>query len=170
MKVTLLMAITLDGKIAQSSDHFPDWTGKADKKFFMEQTKAAGCLIMGSKTYDTIERPLPGRKNVIMTRTPETRVHEYEASALEFTNAKPNELVTQLEVEGFEHVILGGGAEINTLWARENLIDEIVLTISPLIFGSGMSLFNERLDLKLELIEQTTLDDNLVCVRYKVLK
>lgn len=169
MKVTLLMAITLDGKIAQSSDHFPDWTGKADKKFFMEQTKAAGCLIMGSKTYDTIGRPLPGRKNVIMTRRPETRIHAYEASALEFTSAQPAELVTQLKTEGFEQVILGGGAEINTLWAQAGLIDEVVLTISPLIFGKGISLFNRPLNLKLELEELTTLDDDLVCVRYKVL-
>jgi dihydrofolate reductase len=170
MKVTLLMAITLDGKIAQSSDHFPDWTGKADKKFFMEETKKAGGLIMGSKTYDTIGRPLPGRKNVIMTRSPESRINEYEASQLEFTSKAPAEITKQLEQEGFKAVILGGGAEINTLFAEANLIDEIVLTISPLVFGNGISLFNSEVDLKLELTELTTLDDNLVCVRYKVLK
>lgn len=170
MKVTLLMAITLDGKIAQSSDHFPDWTGKADKKFFMQQTKAAGCLIMGSTTYDTIGRPLPGRKNMIMTRSPEKRAHDFEASTLEFTKATPAEIVVQLSKEGFEQAILGGGAQINTLWAEANLIDEIVLTISPLVFGEGIGLFNKALELKLELMEVTTLDDNLVCVRYKVLK
>jgi len=38
------------------------------------------------------------------------------------------------------------------------------------VFGSGLSLFNEALDLKLELQEVSTLDENLVCVRYKVLK
>ncbi len=168
MKVTLLMAITLDGKIAQSSDHFPDWTGKADKKFFMEMTKKAGCLIMGSKTYDTIGRPLPGRKNIIMTRQPEKRVHEYEASVLEFTKADPATLLAQLMAEGFEEVVLGGGAEINTLFAKAALIDEIVLTVSPLVFGEGIGLFADEVDLKLELQELTTLDDNLVCVRYKV--
>lgn len=170
MKITLLMAITLDGKIAQSSDHFPDWTGKADKKFFMQQTKAAGCLIMGSTTYDTIGRPLPGRKNMIMTRTPESRVHDHAPSELEFTKATPAEIVEQLSSEGFEQAILGGGAQINTLWAEAHLIDEIWLTISPLVFGEGISLFNKALELKLELKEVTTLDDNLVCVRYKVLK
>jgi dihydrofolate reductase len=170
MKVILLMAITLDGKIAQSSDHFPDWTGKADKKFFMQQTKAAGCLIMGAATYDTIGRPLPGRKNVIMTRTPENRTQDYKPSELEFTKRTPTEVVQQLKEEGFKAAILGGGAQINTLWAEANLIDEIILTISPLVFGEGIGLFNKALDLKLELEEVTTLDDNLVCVRYKVLK
>ncbi|MDM8539056.1 dihydrofolate reductase, partial [Desulfobacterales bacterium HSG17] len=62
------MAQTLDGKIAKDADHFPDWTGPEDKKLFVKLTKQAGCLIMGSKTYDTIGRPLPGRKNVIMTK------------------------------------------------------------------------------------------------------
>lgn len=161
------MAITLDGKIAKNSDHFPDWTGKADKKFFMEQTKKAGCLIMGSKTFDTIGRPLPGRKNIIVTRSPD-RVSEWEN--LEFTHKKPVEILKSLEKEGFKEAILGGGAQINSLFAKENLIDELLLTISPLVFGEGIGLFAEDLEMKLELQELTTLDDNLVCVRYKVLK
>lgn len=170
MKVTLLMAITLDGKIAKDSDHFPDWTGKADKKFFMQRTKEAGCLIMGSTTYDTIGRPLPGRKNIIMTRNPEAREHDHTSSELEFTDKLPAEIVKQLESEGFTQAVLGGGAQINTLWAKAELIDEIILTVSPLVFGTGISLFTESLDLQLELQETQTLDDNLVCVRYKVLK
>ena len=170
MKVTMLMAITLDGKIAQSSDHFPDWTGKADKKFFMEQTKAAGCLIMGSKTYDTIGCPLPGRKNVILTRRPEAREENYPSSELEFTNKEPQALLQQLSNEGFTQVVLGGGAEINTLFAEADAIDEVLLTVSPLIFGEGVGLFAKALEMKLELQELTTLDDNLVCVRYNVLK
>ena len=164
------MAITLDGKIAQSSDHFPDWTGKADKKFFMETTKKAGCLIMGNTTYKTIGRPLPGRKNVIMTRSPEDCVHEHEASVLEFTDKDPKQLLKQLASEGFEEVILAGGAQINTLFGQQNLIDEILLTISPLVFGSGIGLFNDLVDLQLALSELTTLDENLVLVRYKVIK
>ncbi len=164
MKVTLLMAITLDGKIAQSSDHFPDWTGPADKKFFAERTKQAGCLVMGSKTYDTIGRPLPSRKNVIMTRSVRASEHEN----LVFTSDTPQQILDSLSAEGFEEVVLCGGAQINTVWAQAGLIDEIILTISPLVFGSGLDLFAGKIDLTLELQELTTLDDNLVCVRYKV--
>lgn len=164
------MAITLDGKIAKSSDHFPDWTGKADKKYFMQRTKESGCMIMGSKTYDTIGRPLPGRKNVIMTRNPDARTLEHEIQELEFTNKTPEELLNQLEGEGFQEVMLCGGAQINTLFAKAGLIDELILTISPLVFGEGMSLFNEDIELNLELAKLTTLDENLVLVRYKVIK
>lgn len=162
------MAITLDGKIAQSSDHFPDWTGKADKKYFMERTKQAGCLIMGNTTYKTIGRPLPGRKNVIMTRTP--KVTEYTSDVLEYTDKDPAILLQQLASEGFEEVVLAGGAQINTLFGQAGLIDEVILTISPLVFGAGISLFSETVDLPLQLEELTTLDENLVLVRYKVRK
>jgi len=168
MKCTMLMAITLDGKIAKTSDHFPDWTGKADKKYFMNRTKEAGCLIMGNTTYQTIGRPLPGRKNVILTRSPKET--EHDTAVLEFTNKDPATLLQQLEAEGFDEAILAGGAQINTLFGEAGLIDEIILTISPLVFGAGMSLFNEVVDFDLALEELTTLDENLVLVRYKVIK
>lgn len=165
MKVTLLMAITLDGKIGLDSDHFPDWTGKEDKKLFVEMTKKAGVFIMGSKTFDTIGKPLPERKNIVMTRN-KNRTSEWEN--LVFTDESPREILAQLEKEGFSEVILAGGAMINTLFVRENLIHEIVLTICPKIFGEGISLFTEeiRLDLKLKHFEK--LGEDLILVRYKV--
>ena len=73
MFVRLMVAITADGKIARNSDHYPDWTGKADKKLYVEITKKAGVMIMGSKTFDIIGRVLPGRKTVVMTQNPERR-------------------------------------------------------------------------------------------------
>ncbi|MBF0204054.1 MAG: dihydrofolate reductase, partial [Desulfamplus sp.] len=68
MKVILVMAMTLDGKIARHSMEPVDWTGKADKKKFVEITKKAGAVIMGSTTFDTIGKRLPNRKNIVMTR------------------------------------------------------------------------------------------------------
>lgn len=167
MKVTLLMAITLDGKIGKDSDHFPDWTGKADKKLFVELTKKAGVLIMGSKTYNTIGKPLPERKNIILTRNKE-RKSEWEN--LIFTDDAPKKILEDLEKEGYEEVILAGGAKINTLFAQENLIDEIIVTISPLVFGAGISLFTEAVSLNLELKHTEKLDKNLILAHYKVHK
>jgi len=182
MKTTLLMALTLDGKIAKDSDHFPDWTGKADKKLFMHLTQEAGVLVMGSKTFDTIGRPLPKRKNVILTRSVENYNKKYlkkfkqvdvngkMQENLIFTDQSPQKILQDLEDDGFEEVILAGGAQINTLFAKENLIDEVKLTISPLIFGSGISLFTSEIDLKLELQSVELLDENLILVHYKVKK
>jgi dihydrofolate reductase len=167
MKVTVLMAITLDGKIGKSPDHFPDWTGKADKKLFVELSKNAGAVIMGSKTYDTIGKPLPDRKNIILTRD-KTRKSQWEN--LIFTDESPRKILDRLEKEGFSEVILAGGALVNSIFAEENLIDEVIVTVAPKIFGFGISLFTEEVSMELELEEVKQLDRNVICLKYKVLK
>jgi dihydrofolate reductase len=167
MKVILVMALTLDGKIGKNRDHFPDWTGSADKRLFARISKKAGVVIMGSKTFDTFGSPLPGRKNVILTRNQNRRS---EWDNLIYTGDPPKKILEDLEAEGFSEAVLAGGALVNSLYAKENLIDEIVVTISPLVFGVGLSLFTEAVRMTLALEEIEKVDDNLVCLRYRVVK
>ena len=167
MKVTLLMAITLDGKIGKTPDHFPDWTGLEDKKLFVSVTRRAGAVIMGSKTYDTIGMPLPGRKNVVLTRD-RRRVSHWEN--LRFTDASPQAVLDTLEKEGYREAILAGGALVNSLFAEAGLIDDIIVTISPTIFGYGLSLFTQEISMDLELADVRRLGRDLVCLTYHVVK
>lgn len=160
------MAQTLDGKIAEDSDHFPDWTGQADKRFFMERTKQAGVMIMGHSTYKTIGRPLPGRKTVVMTRSPK----ESEYENLEFTNASPKEILKNLSDEGFEEVILAGGTQINTLFAEAELIDELLITVSPLFFGSGLGVFADHIQMNFSLEIHRALDERVILLHLSVKK
>ena len=166
MNLTLLMALTLDGKIGKTADHFPDWTGSADKKLFASLSKAAGVVIMGSRTFDTIGAPLPHRKNIILTRNPDRR-SKWEN--LEFTDQPPGEILKRLEQEGYTRAILAGGTLINTLFATAGLIDEVVVTVSPLIFGRGLPLFDDHVSMALGLQSVEQIDDNVVCLRYRVL-
>ena len=167
MKVTLVMALTLDGKIGKSPNHFPDWTGKEDKRLFVKITQKAGVVIMGSKTFDTFGTPLPGRKNIIMTRD---KRRKSEWDNLVYTDKKPKEILDDLEKEGYSNAILAGGALVNALFAEENLIDEIIVTISPKIFGYGISLFTEEISMELELEDVKRVAQNLIYLRYSVLK
>ena len=168
MKVILMMAMTVDGKIAKDEKHFADWTSKADKKSFVEETKSAGVIVMGRKTYDTIGRPLAGRFNLVMSRN--TEEHENISGELEYTNESPKEILLDLEKRGFESVVLGGGASINSLFLKEGLINELLLTIEPKLFGEGLSLFKGiSVGLDLELLEMKQLADNVLQLRYKVL-
>jgi dihydrofolate reductase len=167
MKLILLMAQTVDGKIARDSNHFPDWTVSADKRFFAARTREAGVIIMGSRTFDTLGEPLPGRKNVILTRNAE-RISR--PPGLIFTDDPPAQLLAKLGAEGYREAILAGGARINSLFAAENLIDELIVTISPRLFGSGLSLFDTPLDLQLRLLEVRRLDTDLLLLHYRVIR
>ena len=166
MKVTLMMALTLDGKIGRSADHFPDWTGKEDKQLFVDITRRAGVIIMGSRTFFTIGKPLPGRKNIVLTRDSSRSSDDPD---LVFTSDSPKDVLADLEKEGYQEAILAGGALINSLFAKDNLIDEVVVTISPLIFGQGLSLFREEVAMELELLDMEKLGQDLVFLRYRVL-
>lgn len=169
-----MMAMTADGKIAKSSDHFPNWTSKEDKKMFAQVTKEHGVVIMGDKTFFTFPRPLPDRLNVVFTL-------EKNPSSIEkvkWVSGDPKKVLEELEKEGYKSAILGGGAQLNSQFLRHGLIDEIWLTIEPKIFGEGLGIFsgergsnkNENLEADLELIDLAKINQNSILVKYKVIK
>jgi dihydrofolate reductase len=164
MKVTMVMAMTLDGKIAKDDNHPADWTGKDDKQKFVEITKRAGVVIMGSKTFDTIGRALPDRRNIVMTRNRTRKSFDN----LIFTDQAPDLILEGLAREGFSEVALIGGTQINSLFARAGLIDEIYLTIVPLLFGRGLSLFDHDTDTQLSLVNFEVISDQSLVLRYRV--
>lgn len=166
MHVSLMVAISVDGKIARASDHFPDWTGKADKRLYAEITKQAGVMIMGSTTFDIIGRVLPGRKTVVMTRNLDRRSNSKD---LLFTQAPPEQIIADLASQGYQEAVVVGGAKINHLFAAKDLIDELILTISPYAFGAGLSIFSDVVNLELVLKKFWQLDENTLCVRYQVI-
>lgn len=164
MKVTLVMAMTLDGKIARDDNHPADWTGKEDKRKFVEVTKRAGVVIMGSKTFDTIGKALAGRKNIVMTRNRNRK----SADNLIFTDQTPEFILEGLAREGFSEAALIGGTQINSLFARANLIDEIYVTVLPVFFGRGLSLFDHDMDTRLSLVDCEVVSDQSLVLRYRV--
>ncbi|MBT6339374.1 MAG: dihydrofolate reductase [Desulfobacula sp.] len=170
MKVILIMAVTADGMIARNSMELIDWTGKGDKKYFVHLTREAGVIIMGSKTFDTIGKVLPERKNIVMTRDKTTRDKKRTSrnKDLIFTSQTPEEILNDLNTQGFESVALIGGSVVNTLFMKKNLIDEVHVTIVPRLFGKGLSLFNQSLDKRLELMDMEKIDQNYVLLKYRV--
>jgi dihydrofolate reductase len=166
MKTILVMATTLDGKISRGPLHPVDWTGKKDKKLFVQLTRDAGAVIMGSNTYTTIGKPLPGRKNIVMTRN-KSRVSDDKN--LIFTDTPPSRIIKDLENQGFKSAALIGGSIVNSLFLKGKLIDEIYVTIIPKIFGHGLSMFNEETDITLELVDKTNLEKDVILLKYRVI-
>lgn len=166
MKVFIIAALTADGFIGRDGGHSADWTGGEDKKVFVRLTKEAGVMIMGSRTFATIGRALPGRRNIVYTSRPD----EITAENVETTNEAPAELLARLKQEGANAVAICGGATIYDLFMREGLVDELYLTYVPLIFGQGITLFTGELSSKLELQEETKLPDGAILMHYIVKK
>lgn len=67
MTIEIIAAQSENGVIGRGAD-IP-WKVKGEQKLFRDITMG-GTLIMGRKTYDTIGRPLPGRKTIIVSRDP----------------------------------------------------------------------------------------------------
>jgi len=166
MKIILLMAMTADGMIARNSMQPVDWTGKADKGYFVRVTKEAGVMIMGSKTFDAIGKVLPGRKSIVMTRDKNRQSRD---PALIFTDRTPGRIIADLDRQGFSLAALIGGSVVNTLFIKEGLVDEIHVTLVPRLFGKGLSLFAESLDLQLELLDVQKITSAHILLKYRVL-
>jgi dihydrofolate reductase len=169
MNVILMMVMTADGFIAKDSNqNSTDWSSSEDKDIFIERTKQAGVIIMGLATYKTIGKPLPNRLNMIMTLNPE--VETSIPDKLEFIKGEPHEILSKLEARGFSEVILGGGTTINTLFLKAGLVDEIQVTVEPLLFGGGLTLFKDLdLNQKMELLEVKQLGNSVINLRYKLI-
>ncbi|MFA5076139.1 MAG: dihydrofolate reductase family protein [Patescibacteria group bacterium] len=171
MKLTLMMAMTLDGIIAKDKNQNADWTSPADKKIFVAQTKKTGAIIMGDTTYFLIGKPLPGRFNLVLSFTPEKYKKQEIPGTLEFFKGTPAEVLKYVENKGFQSAILGGGAGTNSAFLAAGLVNEIMITVEPKIFGRGLNFTEgQDLDLNLELIEAKPIGDNAVQLRYKVIK
>jgi len=163
MKTFLIAALSADGFIAKNSGHLADWTSREDKQFFVEMTKKAGVIVMGQNTYETIGKPLPDRLNIVYTRD-----REYEG--VEVTKKDPKELLQDLEKRGYQEVAIAGGATIYTLFMDAGLVDKLYISIEPVLFGKGLTLFNRELDSKLALVSLKQLSEQTVLLEYNVVK
>ena len=173
MKIILMMAMTADGKIAKTSDHFPDWTSREDKKYFFETTKKHGVILMGEKTFKTFPKPLPGRLNVVFTLEKNPRLiggQVPDPENVKFVSGDVEKVLEELEDMGYKSAILGGGAFLNSQFLQKKLIDEIWLTIEPKIFGDGLGVFGGDFNTNLKLISVEKINESSVVVKYEVIK
>ena len=70
------------------------------------------------------------------------------------------------ETSGKDLVILGSGALLDSL-RRRDLIDEYLLTIHPLVLGSGQRLFGDGTDTRLRLVDAKPTTTGVIIARYE---
>ncbi len=65
--MTLSLIVAMDNNRVIGKDNDLPWHLPADLKFF-KATTLGKPIIMGRKTFESIGRPLPGRRNIVVTR------------------------------------------------------------------------------------------------------
>jgi dihydrofolate reductase len=174
MHLTIKLLQSLDGIIARSPDDKLDWGSVADKKLYKQTSQDYGVQIIGSRTFEQMPSfAFKGRKTVVLTRTPDILVHNLKPALKEFDidalEPDPRKVVQHLESLGIEKALIGGGGLINSLFLKAGLVDEIIVTLAPRIFGAGTLGFGkEFLDVNLELQSFETLGENELLLTYKV--
>ena len=98
MSVILIAAVGRNGVIGRDND-LP-WRIREDLQHFKQLT-LGHTLVMGRKTYDSIGRPLPGRRTVVVTRQP-----DWSADGVDVTHS----LEEAFKYDGTLYV--AGGGEI----------------------------------------------------------
>lgn len=172
MKVTLLMVSSLNGYITQGDDpHIHAWTSPEDQTLFAKAIEHSSLIVMGRATYEAAKEAAmhlqEGKRRIVMTHTP-LRYKQYVIPGqLEFTDENPQELVARLAQEGYKDMLLVGGAALNAAFFEAGLVDEVHLTIEPVLLGSGKPLVSPtQAKIGLTLIDMKKLNDRgtLHCV------
>lgn len=169
MIISLIAALSADGRIAQSENqNSTDWTSKEDLAFFVRKTKEIGTVVIGRRTFDTIGKPLKGRRMIVMTRKPRQSTFRDEDGSVEYTNASPAELVAKLEKEGVKELAVCGGSQIYSSFLQAGLVNDLYLSVEPVLFGSGVA-FGEGYDrINMTLADVERLSAQTVLLHYRV--
>lgn len=174
MRVTAIAVSTLDGKITRGRDsNIYSWTSKGDQEFFRNQIEDNNLIVMGRKTYEAAKNRIvlkKGKLRVVLTRNPKKYGRYGVKGKLEFTNESPVKLVKRLEREGFDKMLLVGG-DSNGLFFQHGLVNDLYLTLEPLVFGNGKTFAAKKLldtALKLVSVRKLNLKGTLV-LHYEVI-
>ncbi|MGC4941040.1 dihydrofolate reductase [Kribbella sp. DT2] len=107
MSVVLIAAVGRNGVIGRDND-LP-WRIREDLLHFKQLT-LGHTLVMGRKTYDSIGRPLPGRRTVVITRQA-----DWKAEGVDVVHTLDDALQPIGKLADGNDIFVAGGGEIYRL-------------------------------------------------------
>ena len=168
------IATSLDGYISDKDDGL-DWLelvpnpdnldlGWTD---FMNRVDA---LIMGRKTFEKVcsfDCDWPYEKPVfVLSNSLKVLPQAYEGRA-EVINGALSDVIKNIKDKGYENLYIDGGVTVQN-FLIEDLIDEMIITIIPVLLGGGTPLFADLPDqMQFQCIKSETLLNDLVQTHYR---
>ena len=120
MKIIIISAIAQNGVIGKSNGEMP-WHVKEEFQHF-KQTTLGSPIIMGSKTFETLGKPLKGRENIIVTRNNDFHL-SFDDTKI-FHSIKDS--INYCESKKYEKAFIIGGGQIYK--QAMPLADEMILS------------------------------------------
>ena len=172
--VQLYIAASIDGYIARP-DGGIDWLSMVDKEGedygYYAFIASVDTTLMGRKTYDDVlgfDVPFPytGLTNYVFSR----QEREPDHNPVRHITEDPAAFVKGLKAQPGGNIWLIGGGQLNTVLLNARLIDEMILSIIPIVLGEGIPLFGgQPKETKWQLTKHEVFDTGLVQVRYRVI-
>jgi dihydrofolate reductase len=100
-QIALVAAVAINGVIGAAGG-LP-WRLPSDLKRFKSVTMGKP-VIMGRKTWESIGRPLPGRRNIVVTRS-----QDFSAQGVERASSLDEAIAMAVEGDAAEVCVIGGG-------------------------------------------------------------
>jgi dihydrofolate reductase len=169
-RCSVFIAASLDGYIARR-DGTIDWLDVVQRPGedhgFRAFFDSVDTLVMGRRTYETAlgfpAWPYAGKNCVVLTHAgPPSRHGE------RFHAGDPRPLLEGLAAEGARRVYVDGGVVI-TQFLADGLVDDLTLSIIPILLGDGARLFGPGgLERTLTLVRSQPYPSGLVQLEYRV--
>jgi dihydrofolate reductase len=152
-------AMSLDGFIAETDDTL-EWltgyegsyeggSGNPMNGSYEEFYEGVGALVMGSVTYEFVIGygsgwPYAGKPTWVLSSR-ELAMPEDEGADVRIVEAEVPELHEEmLAAAGDRNLWVVGGGNVASQFAERGLLDEVWLTVVPVVLGAGKPLFERR--------------------------
>jgi dihydrofolate reductase len=165
-KIVLNLALSLDGYIEGPNGEY-DWCFTDQDYGMTEFLARTDALLLGRKSFDMMQRDLSGLfrdKTWYVFSTTLTEVPQ----GMHLIGADWEEAVRALKKQPGGDLWLFGGAVLTAHLLRADLVDELLLSVHPVLLGGGTPLF-QRLDARtwLEWVDTKTYPSGLVQLQYQ---
>ena len=191
-KVTFDISMSLDGFVTASNrtpegpmgkggERLHEWAfggeDKRNREVLERGISTTGAVIAGRRTYDDsipwwgADGPTGSVRLPVIVVSHSVPEDVPEGGVYTFVDGIEAALARAKEVAGAKDVNIMGGADIAQQYLRAGLVDEISIHLVPVLFGSGMRLFEQigNEHIQLETIEVVNTSE-ATHLRYRVLK
>lgn len=171
-KTIVYIAMSVDGYIA----------GPSDDLSFLNAVQAAGedygyhqfmsgieTVILGRKTYDWVMTQVDEFPHVNLETYVITRTQKAAVGKTQFYTGDLSVLINKLKEKEGGNIFIDGGAQLVQSLLQLKLVDEMIISIIPVLLGAGTKLFASEYPVsELILNSSNKFDSGLVQLHYSV--